>query len=57
MLTLFKNLTALAQDRQGVTAVEYGLIAALIAAVIVTVMTTLGTGLTDAFTTIAGHLG
>jgi pilus assembly protein Flp/PilA len=54
MLTFYKCLMALAQDRRGVTAVEYGLIAALIAAVIVTVMATLGPALTGAFTTIAG---
>jgi pilus assembly protein Flp/PilA len=43
-------------DEAGVTAVEYGLFAALIAAVIVGVVTTIGTDLNTMFTSLAGHL-
>ena len=48
-LQLFKTLIG---DRRGVTALEYGMIAALIAVVIVTAVTNIGTGLNTAFTTI-----
>src|ERR1700733_3719559 len=47
---------ALRRDRRGVTAMEYGLIAALMAVVIVAAVDTLGTGIGTAFTSIAGHL-
>lgn len=40
-------------DRRGVTALEYGLIAALIAVVIITVVATLGTNISSTFSTIA----
>jgi pilus assembly protein Flp/PilA len=43
-------------DEEGVTALEYGMIAALIAAVIVTVVQELGTDVKKAFTTIATAL-
>ncbi len=38
---------------KGVTAIEYGLIAALIAVVIITVVATIGTNLSTAFQSIA----
>lgn len=41
-------------DRRAVTALEYGLIAALIAGVIVTAVTLIGTNLTATFNTLAG---
>ena len=41
----------------GVTAIEYGLIAALIAVVIITAVTLIGTNLTAKFNEIAGELG
>jgi pilus assembly protein Flp/PilA len=41
-------------DRRAVTALEYGLIAALIAGVIVTAVTLVGTNLTATFNTLAG---
>ena len=47
---------ALASNR-GVTAIEYGLIAALIAVAIIAAVTLLGTDLSATFNTIAGHLG
>jgi pilus assembly protein Flp/PilA len=48
--------TQLKTDRRGVTALEYGLIAALIAGVIVTAVTLLGTNLTATFNTLAGKV-
>jgi pilus assembly protein Flp/PilA len=47
---------ALLRDERGVTAIEYGLIAALIAVAAVTVMSTVGTNLSDTFNTVAGDL-
>jgi pilus assembly protein Flp/PilA len=43
-------------DEDGVTALEYGMIAALIGAVIVTVVGTLGTTIRDKFTSIVTAL-
>ena len=43
-------------DHSGVTAIEYGLIAALIAVVIITAVTTVGTDLKATFTSIAAAL-
>lgn len=40
-------------DQSGVTAIEYGLIAALIAVVIITAVTTVGTDLSATFNSIA----
>lgn len=48
--------TKLLQNESGVTAIEYGLIAALIAVAAVTVMGTVGTNLSGTFTTIANKL-
>jgi pilus assembly protein Flp/PilA len=50
-------LSTLVRDRKGVTALEYGLIAALIAVVIITAVATLGTNLSTAFDTIATRIG
>ncbi|MGH7117999.1 MAG: Flp family type IVb pilin [Acetobacteraceae bacterium] len=46
----------LKEDSRAVTALEYGMIAALIAAVIVTVVATLGQQLNTAFTTVSTAL-
>jgi pilus assembly protein Flp/PilA len=43
-------------DESGVTAIEYGLIAALIAAAIVISVTLLGTNINALFTKVAGHI-
>jgi pilus assembly protein Flp/PilA len=43
-------------SEKGVTAVEYGLIAALVALAIITAVTLVGTNLSTLFTTIAGKL-
>ena len=56
MFTFLKNLSALAKDERGVTALEYGLIAGLVAVVIVTSVTALGTKLNTTFTTITNAL-
>ena len=45
-------LTTLWNDRRGVTAIEYGLIAALIAVVIIGVLTDVGTSLRNVFNTV-----
>ncbi len=50
------SLLALRSNR-GVTAIEYGLIAALIAVAIIVAVTLVGTNLQLTFNTIAGHLG
>jgi len=48
--------TKLIQDEAGVTAIEYGLIAALIAVAAVTIMGTVGTNLSNTFSTVASKL-
>jgi pilus assembly protein Flp/PilA len=52
-LMLLRRLTA---DARGVTAIEYGLIAALIAVAAVVIMGTVGTNLTDTFSQVASNL-
>lgn len=47
---------SLFNDKRGVTALEYGLIAALIAAVIIGGVSSIGTNLSTLFNSIAGHL-
>jgi pilus assembly protein Flp/PilA len=56
MLDYLMTWTRLKTDRRAVTALEYGLIAALIAGVIVTAVTLVGTNLTTTFDGVAGHL-
>jgi pilus assembly protein Flp/PilA len=46
----------LAEDRRGVTAIEYGLIAALIAIAAIVMMGLVGTNLTNTFSTVASAL-
>ncbi|HVH75915.1 MAG TPA: Flp family type IVb pilin [Stellaceae bacterium] len=53
---MFAVLSKLLKNESGVTAIEYGLIAALIAVAAVTVMGTVGTNLTSTFTTVANNL-
>jgi len=52
MKTLAKLTQQLRHDDRGVTALEYGLIAAVMGALIVTAFTTLGTNMGTAFSTI-----
>jgi len=49
-------VTKLIQDEAGVTAIEYGLIAALIAVAAVVVMGTVGTNLSGTFSKVASSL-
>jgi len=56
MTKLFIKAQNLLQDRKGVTALEYGLIAALIAVVIIGALVTLGGNLTNIFNAIATRL-
>ena len=52
-----KNLVSrFVSDESGVTAIEYGLIAALIAVVIIVAITAVGTSLSTVFTTVSGSL-
>jgi pilus assembly protein Flp/PilA len=51
-----QNLPRLGEDTRAVTALEYGLIAAVIAAVMVLGATTLGINLSGAFTAVAGSV-
>jgi pilus assembly protein Flp/PilA len=48
--------TKLIQDEAGVTAIEYGLIAALIAVAAILAMTAVGTSLTNTFNSVASKL-
>ena len=56
MLRLFNSFRPVIGDRRGVTALEYGLIAAVMGALIVTAVTTLGGDLGTTFTSIGGYL-
>ena len=49
-------LTRLINDSRGVTAIEYGLIAALIAVAAIAMITAVGTSLTATFSTVASSL-
>ncbi len=51
-----KSVARFWKDEQGVTSLEYGLIAAAICTAIVAVMAQLSGGLTTVFTRIAGNL-
>ncbi len=56
MSGIMNSLAKLKSDTRAVTAMEYGMIAALIAVVIVTAVTTIGTKLNTAFTSIGSAL-
>ena len=56
MLDILRTWVALRFDKRGVTAMEYGLIAALIAVAIIGAVTTVGTKLTATFTSISNQL-
>ena len=53
MIQAFKRFVA---EEDGVTAIEYGLIAALIAVAIIVGVTAVGTSLNSTFNTISGKL-
>ena len=57
MFTLMKKVRqVIAGDRRGVTALEYGLIAAVIGGVVISAATQFGTSLTSSYSTIGGKL-
>jgi pilus assembly protein Flp/PilA len=49
-------ISRIRSDKRGVTAMEYGLIAALIAVVIITAVASVGTDLTNTFNAVASSL-
>ena len=51
-----QRLMRFLKDEEGVTAIEYGLIAALIAVAIIAVLTTAGDALQDIFTRVSTEL-
>ncbi len=53
---MYGMLSNLVKDESGVTAIEYGLIAALIAVVCVAIWGTVGTNLKATFTTVSNNL-
>lgn len=53
---MFNRLSNLISDERGVTALEYGLIAALVAAFIVGAVTALGTSVRDTFQGVADDM-
>ena len=53
MNAMLMSIKRFVKDEQGVTAIEYGMIAALIAVVIAAAVVTVGTSLNVVFTTIA----
>jgi pilus assembly protein Flp/PilA len=56
IVDFWQRARALGPDRRAVTALEYGLIAALIAVVIIGGVTAVGTGVSKTFTTISAKL-
>ncbi|AOR72475.1 pilus assembly protein [Burkholderia stabilis] len=56
MSRIIEKIAWFIEDQQGVTAIEYGLIAALIAIGIVVALTTIGTDLKTVFSTVAADL-
>lgn len=56
MKSIINTAKAFVRDEDGVTAIEYGLIAALIALGIVAALTAIGTDLSTVFSTIASSL-
>ncbi|KAG8152645.1 Flp family type IVb pilin [Burkholderia catarinensis] len=56
MPRIIEKIAWFVQDRGGVTAIEYGLIAALIATGLIVALTTIGTDLATVFSKIAADL-
>jgi pilus assembly protein Flp/PilA len=56
-MQIIKSIQAFVRDEEGVTAIEYGLIAALIAVVIIGAVAAVGTSLCETFDFISGKLG
>ena len=53
---MFRFLCSLLRDKDGATAIEYGLIAALISVAIITAVTLVGTDLNTTFNSVATSL-
>lgn len=53
---MLRTIRSLVQDESGVTAIEYGLIAALIAVAAVAIMKTVGQSLSTTFSTVNSDL-
>jgi pilus assembly protein Flp/PilA len=53
MKNLYSSIVRFVKEEEGVTAIEYGLIAALIAVVIILAVTNVGTGLNNTFNKVA----
>jgi pilus assembly protein Flp/PilA len=56
IMTVVQTLRQFVRDEEGVTAIEYGLIASLVAVALIVGATLLGTKLNDMFTFIAGKM-
>jgi pilus assembly protein Flp/PilA len=56
MSNLVKKINAFWQEEDGVTAIEYGLIAALIGVAIIATVTIVGTSLQTKFSAVSGAL-
>ncbi len=56
MKKALEHMTALMDDEEGATAIEYGLLAALIAGVIVATVTTLGTKIQGLYSNVESKL-
>ncbi|MBR8211411.1 Flp family type IVb pilin [Burkholderia cenocepacia] len=56
MYRIIEKIAWIVQDQSGVTAIEYGLIAALIAVAIVVALTTMGTDLQSVYSMVAADL-
>ncbi|ARU30858.1 Flp family type IVb pilin [Sulfuriferula sp. AH1] len=56
MQNLIHGMQRFWKDEEGVTAIEYGLIAALIAVVIIAAVTAVGTNLSNVFNFVASKL-
>ncbi|MBW2474533.1 MAG: Flp family type IVb pilin [Deltaproteobacteria bacterium] len=56
MSNLVKKINAFWKEEDGVTAIEYGLIAALIAVAIIVAVGAVGGSLSDTFNTVDGQL-
>lgn len=55
-MQLNRFIRDLVRDEDGVTAIEYGLIAALIAVAIIVAVTAVGNGISTTFSTVASKL-
>ncbi len=57
LVTYLRTALALKTDQRAVTAIEYGLIAALVAVVIIGAISLVGTNLSATFNKVASELG